>query len=137
MSRANDISRELDTYISRRRTQEPIEPVQVQEPVVQEEVIPVVEDVSSDPDFVEKKSWFSNLMEKVFGPDEDELVPEAVGEEVTNVVPSDELQTDMRNLAEISLGIIRRLPQRTLEDFKSSDDFGQFKEILRKHSIIK
>ena len=49
----------------------------------------------------------------------------------------DEAQEDFRELARLFLRTLERLPAPELEKFKQTSEFGNFKEILRKHKVIK
>lgn len=45
--------------------------------------------------------------------------------------------SDMKEMAKISLGILRQLPDDQLRTFKNSSDFERLKVILKKHELIK
>ncbi len=44
---------------------------------------------------------------------------------------------ELRDLAQISLGVIRQLPDEELKLFKQSPEFAKLKEILKKHHLIR
>ncbi len=48
-----------------------------------------------------------------------------------------EVKDDMKNIAKISTDILKKLDPKKLEEFKKTPDFIKFKEILKKHSMIK
>ncbi|RJQ19033.1 hypothetical protein C4580_05635 [Candidatus Woesearchaeota archaeon] len=45
--------------------------------------------------------------------------------------------SDMKEMAKISLGMLRQLPDDQLKTFKNSSDFERLKVILKKHELIK
>jgi hypothetical protein len=49
----------------------------------------------------------------------------------------DPMFDDMRSLAKISMMVMRNLPQPVLADFKETPEFAKFKEILKKHNLIR
>ena len=49
----------------------------------------------------------------------------------------EEVKSDMKDIAKISADILKKLDQKKLEEFKKTPDFIKFKEILRKHNMIK
>jgi hypothetical protein len=49
----------------------------------------------------------------------------------------DEAKSDLKELAKLFLKTLERLPEDELKEFKDAPEFLQFKEILRKHQVIK
>jgi len=49
----------------------------------------------------------------------------------------EEVKSDMKDIAKISADILKKLDQKKLEEFKKTPDFIKFKEILRKHNMIR
>ena len=47
------------------------------------------------------------------------------------------VKDDMKNIAKISADILKRMDPQKLEEFKKTPDFGKFKEILKKHNMIR
>ena len=59
-------------------------------------------------------------------------------EEITHAkIEAEEAITDMKEIAKVSLMIIKQLPDETLHTFKQSTEFARLKEILKKHGLIK
>jgi len=53
-------------------------------------------------------------------------------------VPEEELiRADLKDIAKIALDALKQLPPQELENFKKSEDFFRFKELLQKHQLIK
>ena len=48
-----------------------------------------------------------------------------------------EAPTELKELAKISLGVIRQLSDEELKLFKQSPEFEKIKEILKKHELIR
>ena len=48
-----------------------------------------------------------------------------------------ETSNDVKELARVSANILRLLPPEKLEEFKRGNDFKSYKDILKKHQIIK
>ena len=48
-----------------------------------------------------------------------------------------EIKQDLKDLALISVATFKRLPKNQFELFKNSDDFKKFKEILKKHNVVR
>ncbi|MEK6857864.1 MAG: hypothetical protein AABX39_04725 [Nanoarchaeota archaeon] len=47
------------------------------------------------------------------------------------------MRSDMKQLAKITLDVIKKMPPQEVATFKQSDDFAVLKELLKKHSLIK
>ena len=80
----------------------------------------------SDPAPVAKQGFFS----RIFGPKEDDAP-------IDMSLASPDLHADMKEVARITLRVIKMLPPEQLDSFKRNPDFDRLKEILRKHSLIK
>lgn len=48
-----------------------------------------------------------------------------------------EIKEDMKNIAVIATAAFKKLPKEQFKLFKESNDFAQFKEILKKHGVIR
>jgi hypothetical protein len=83
-----------------------------------------------------KKGWFSGFMGKLFG------------EEAASDVPADHVQSsigpshaettnDLKEIARISLHVMKQMPGDAIRDFKTTADYEKFKDILRKHKLIR
>lgn len=90
--------------------------------------------VASDYD-VEKKSAFSKVWGWVVNspPEKHDAAPL----ETSSALVENELVGDMRTLAKISIATFRKLPAHKIREFKQSNDFLEFKGILRKHGLSK
>ena len=94
-------------------------------------VVPETSEAKVSEDYATNASspnWFSRFASK-FSKTE-ELLPQT--ETVTE--NSDD---DFRELAQISLSSFKRMSSQELNDFKNTEEFSRFKELLRKHNIIK
>ncbi len=49
----------------------------------------------------------------------------------------DEAKNDLKDLAKLFLKTLERLPEAELTEFKEAPEFVKFKDILRKHQVIK
>jgi hypothetical protein len=50
---------------------------------------------------------------------------------------AEDTKTDLKEMARITLGMIKQLPDQQLKDIKQSSDFEKLKTILKKHDLIK
>jgi hypothetical protein len=48
-----------------------------------------------------------------------------------------EVKSDMKDIAKISADILKKLDPKKLEEFKKTQDFEKFKEILKRHNMIR
>lgn len=76
----------------------------------------------------EKAGWFGSLLASI-GLKKKELPKEEPAEE-----PALE---DLREIAKISMIVMRNLPSPVLAEFKDTPEFAKFKEILKRHNLIK
>ncbi|MBI4146189.1 hypothetical protein HY489_02520 [Candidatus Woesearchaeota archaeon] len=106
------------------------------------------------------KRWFSSLVPKakpretIELPQEVEVYEEPEKEEkkqtfLERILPSRKEETtlaqmqaesavqDMKEVAKITLGMIKQLPDEQLKTFKQSQEFEKLKHILRKHELIR
>lgn len=125
----------MDRYISQRRKSDwsfdkPLHPTV--RPYKQKTEEPAVEVTESAP----KKGWFSSMTSKLFGeqPEEAQDIP---AEQVQSQVSSGDTSSDLKELARISLGVMKQMPGELIHDFKQSPDYDKFKTILKKHNLIK
>ncbi len=80
---------------------------------------------------IEKEGWFSRLIAKIFVKSREEEELEDAADEIA------EDQQDMKVIAEISTKVMKMLPAEQLKEFKQSEEFHMFKEILKKRELIK
>lgn len=146
----NEFNKELSNYIAKRRKQNPFRaPEGIYEPKKQpasvidnHEVDKMDEDTTpeelANEYETERKGFFSKLFQKWFGVKE-ELASEepAEQEQISQIVEKDAVLEDMRTIARIALGLSKQVPPERLSEFKQSQDFAVFKEILKKHGLIK
>jgi len=80
---------------------------------------------------IQRQGWVSRLVGKIFvkSREEDEL--EDAADEI-----AEDIQ-DMKTIAEIATKVMKKLPSEEMKEFKKSDEFLIFKEILRKRELIK
>ena len=140
----SELYSDLDCYLSRRRELEPT-PVKPKpkkslfkgffsrsssdtEPIRQSE--PVFEFGDHEP-VIERTSIFQRLS-KPFSRKEPVVEMEDFPES-----PVIDAKDDLKELARVFLKTLERLPDKDLQNFKSTAEFFQFKAILSKHSLIK
>ena len=70
-----------------------------------------------------KEGFFSRMFKKK----EEEQAP----------VISNEMYEDLRQVSKIALHIAKQLPSDKLEELKKSAEYSQFKDILKKHGLIR
>lgn len=139
--RRKQIRRDMDSYLSQRKKggwtlfkksdPQPIlhpavQPYKKEEPNVEKLEQPMEQEYES-----QKKGWFSGFMDKLFG----EETVEAT-EQVAAPVDTD-AAADLKELARISLQVMKTMPGELIRDFKETADYEKFKTILRKHRLIK
>ncbi|MBI4145184.1 hypothetical protein HY493_03180 [Candidatus Woesearchaeota archaeon] len=141
--RRKQLRREMDTYISQRRKSEgwsmfkkqaqpalhpTVQPYKKEEPMQ----APVETEYEQS-----KKGWFSGFMNKLFGEEQpSEDVPQS--EAQSQMAPShEETINDLKEIARISLGVMKQMPGEAVREFKATPDYEKFKDILRKHKLIR
>ncbi|MEM4282367.1 MAG: hypothetical protein QXU88_02485 [Candidatus Woesearchaeota archaeon] len=73
----------------------------------------------------EKKGFFEKLLERLgLKRKEPEIISEPPNQ-------------DIKELARICFSVVKKLPPEELKGFKESEDFAKFKEILKRHNLIK
>lgn len=81
-----------------------------------------------------KSLWTSLVGER----DSDADAKKELKEEVLEVKQEEShVKQDIHDLAQISLEILRNTPKDWVKDFKETSKFAQFKDILRRHQVIK
>jgi hypothetical protein len=92
-----------------------------------------MEDESTMKESRKSRGMFSKLS-YIFGltPEEEEKAVEGASEAVLT-----ELKTDLKTIATISIGAFNKLPKAEFTRLKNSPEFAKFKEILKKHGIVK
>ncbi|MBW3001658.1 hypothetical protein KY338_00690 [Candidatus Woesearchaeota archaeon] len=111
------------------------EPAKVEEPKVEtleEEVVG------------EKKSIWQSLVDRFkFKPykkeaeQKDKMIEEEEEGRIKEMVAKELMQKDMRDMAKITLYVIKQLPPERLKEFKQSTDWTDLKELLKKYKFIK
>lgn len=150
-ARQKEITRDLDAYISTKRKggglfglftrqesdtvgprEEPLAqtPLQEEQDVVAEEETVMEHEEPAEPvpapaDSPNKKRWFSRFFN------------EQEQQQAAPVIAAPSADEDLREVARISLSFLRQADAEALARIKSSPDFERFKEILRKHNVIK
>ncbi len=77
-----------------------------------------------------KKGFWSSLWNGFAAQDPEPIIQAAPAD-------PDTLLQDFKAVAKISLTVMKQLPEQELLSLKASQEFVKFKEILKKHSIIK
>ncbi|MBI4016808.1 MAG: hypothetical protein HY363_03895 [Candidatus Aenigmarchaeota archaeon] len=131
MSR-KELDRDLEAYLAHRKQRE--KKVKVEE-------VRMPPEVETYDDEKPKHSWLAWL----FGYDEEkkpavqEPIPEKEFDEtaIKQMVDVEQLKNDLREIARFSLAYFKDLPHDKLEKLKASPEFEKFKEVLRRHGVIK
>ncbi len=131
--RRRQLRRDMDSYLSQRRKSDwsffkpTLHPTV--RPYKNKEADTVVSEMIDEQP---KKGWFSGMVDKLFGAEE---APEDVSEVQSQVSSTD--ATDLKEIARISIIVMKQLPGDAIHDFKQTPDYDKFKDILRKHQLIK
>ena len=82
-----------------------------------------------------KKGWLSSMVDKLFGAEASEVNQDELA---LQTAPSLlETTDDLKEIARISLHVLRQMEGDQIKDFKQTPDYEKFKDILRKHNLIK
>ncbi|MBI4151106.1 hypothetical protein HY492_03195 [Candidatus Woesearchaeota archaeon] len=135
--RRRQLRRDMDSYLSQRRKSD----WSFFKPALHPTVHPYKNSKEAEPmaseviDEQPKKGWISGMVDKLFGAED---VPEDVSEEaVQSQVSSTDATADLKEVARISLAVMKRMDGDAIHEFKQTPDYDKFKEILRKHQLIK
>ena len=141
--RKRELMRDLDSYLSTRRRRQPSDDdsfysfKKKKKVEVVEDPVPV-DDEMEDEYEEEGPGFFKSLWYSIVGESEHKDETDELKEEVKDVKQEDvHHKEDVQALARISLEILRHTPGKWLKDFKQTDDFSKFKDILRRHEVIK
>ena len=136
--RRKQLKRDMDSYLTQRRksdgwgffTKKPehqlhptIHTYKKEEPAMPE----------TAPESDSKKGWFSSMVEKMLGAEE---TPEDVSQEAVMSQVGD-ASADLKEVARISILVMKKLDGDSMREFKESADYHAFKTILQKHKLIK
>jgi len=133
-----DFDEEMDSYLAVRRKDSLLSNILRRQPSPKVTSEVSVESFEQAPDVsqvTDKSSGFFGFWNRLFGSDANPLPTEEsmLG---TPAVTAD-LTADFKEVARITMGIMKRLPEDQLSELKESPEFSTFKDILRKHNIIK
>ncbi|MEK6849865.1 MAG: hypothetical protein AABY01_04845 [Nanoarchaeota archaeon] len=134
--RRKQLKKDMESYISTRRKSDwsftkPFHPtIQEYKPKQEESAV-------ENTEVTEKKGWFSKVSSKIFGEAADEATEDVPAAQVHSQISSSETHTDLKELARISLGVMKQMPGEQIHEFKQSPDYDKFKTILKKHNLIK
>ncbi len=140
--RRDHFHRDLDDYLAHRRKLDKKNDDCSAVPVAKKVELPKQEEVEMPPEVdteevTPRKSWFAWL----FGSDEEEVVEEQAKPldevAVRNAIETEQLRSDIKEVAKFALATFKELPPDKLGKLKSSPDFERFKDVLRKNSVIK
>lgn len=104
-----------------------------EEPTPEEQSEQPTEEPAPEEPVPDKKGAVTRLLEKIGLVSKEE--PEEEG--VKELIEQDETKDDLKEVAKITLAIIKQLPEEQLKAFKNSPDFERMKTIFRKHGLIK
>ena len=109
-----------------KRSEKPTAP-----PVEMPESVEVYEEPKERPSlFSTFKSSSKNMFSSLKSDKESE-------ELATSRMQAEDAVNDMKEVAKITLGMIKTLPDEQLRHFKKSPDFDRLKALLKKHELIK
>ena len=141
--RRDHFHRDLDAYLAHRRRLDKKNAIDDEAPVTKKVEMPKQEEVAMPPEVVDdedmkpRKSWLAWL----FGSDEEDVVEEQVKPldevAVKNALETEQLRSDIKEVAKFALTTFKELPSDKLNKLKSSPDFERFKDVLRKNGVIK
>jgi hypothetical protein len=148
VERKRALRREMDSYLTQRRKssgwgmaqESPLHPTVQPYKEQQMHVEEAPEQVEEEHSEVQEssKGWFGRMVEKLFGDDEvDELMQEDAQAEAEYVPTHEETQEDLKTIATISLNVMKTMPGNHIKNFKDSGDYEVFKNLLKKHKLIK
>ena len=150
--RRRQLRREMDNYLTGRRRKEgggwfsqkpqPLHPAiqpykKEQQQVQEDDSQPQGPQGPMESEYEKSnKGWFSGFVGKLFGSEESPDVSQ--GEVSAQLAPTpEETLNDLKEVSRISLHVMRQMPGDAISEFKSTPDYERFKDILRKHKLIK
>lgn len=99
-----------------------------------------IEEYAAEP----KKPFFHSILEKMgikpskaAQKEEAMLAEKGEEEKIKEMVEREFMLKDIRDLAKMTLFVIKQLPPERMEQFKQSSDFNDLKELLKKYKLIK
>lgn len=142
MTDRSELHRELDKYIAQRRKKHDYDHI----PVKKHKKANTVETQTTN-DVVEeepqKEGFFKRLLDMFKSKDYEEVEESIVQQEIQrsaiqhNQPMQTEVVKDLKEVAKITLEIVKMLPSEQLEAFKRDPLFLRLKELLRKNNLIK
>jgi hypothetical protein len=136
--RRKQLKRDMDSYLTQRRKSDgwgffTKKPEHQLHPTIHtyKKEEPAMPDTA--PEAKSKKGWFSSAVDKMFGAED--VAEDAPLEQVQSQVA--DASADLKELARISLGVMKRMPGDMISEFKQTPDYDAFKDILRRHKLIK
>ena len=123
---------EVETYGEAEKKQEPEKIEEPRVETLEEEVVG------------EKKSLWQSLLDRFkFKPyqkeieQKDKMIEEEEEGRIKEMVAKELMIKDMRDVAKITLYLVKQLPPERLKEFKQSTDWTDLKELLKKYKFIK
>ncbi len=140
--RKRELMRDLDSYLTvrlrkRKNDEDSFYSFKKKKVEVVDDTLPQVETL--DDEYEEKGPGFwKSFWYGIVGEPENKDVTEELKEEVKDVKQEEvHVKEDVCALAKISLEMLRQTPNKWLKEFKQTEDFAKYKEILRRHDVIK
>jgi hypothetical protein len=141
----HDFNRELDHYIDKRRkimgetpyTQQTIEKEEEDLKVAEEQMEEIEDEDMQEIEEVpqqKKPSFFARLFQRVSTSKEEVEIEEGI--EVVEV-SHEKVDEDVRLVLKLSYQWLSYLPKSKLDQFKESQDFETYKDVLKKYGLIK
>jgi len=82
-----------------------------------------------------REGWWTRFKKSLGKPAEPEM--QEVPEQDLQMPTTNPTEEDMKEVARIALTVLRKMPPELVKEFKSTPDYEKFKELLRKHNMIK
>lgn len=136
----SELHRELDRYLTERRKNYDYQEYSFA--IKQKKEQKKAEKVENEADMYEdgeKQGFFKKLFSLFKSPDYEEVEQSLVQQDLakTRTPASSELTQDMKEVAKITLEVIKMLPPEKLDDLKRDPIFSKLKEVLKKNNLIK
>ena len=79
-----------------------------------------------------QKGWIKRFLTTLFGGEDGEQNFDA--DEIAGAITT---QDDLKEVARISMNVMRMLPPERVAELKNTEDFQKFKEILKSHNLVR
>ena len=137
LRRKQELKREIEGYISERRKGSGLfKNLFKQEPKKEEPLHPTVKP------YEEERAGPASEMEKEYEQEQKKgffasIFGGFTAKEEEPAKTDSEAEQDLKEIARISLHMLKQMPGELIHNFKQTPDYERFKELLRKHQLIK